>query len=77
MLQQTQVARVLPRYEAFIQRYRGADDLMYPASMSKLMTLAVGFNHRYYPSIKFLKRAIDAGSICTTSEPEPSGTEVH
>ena len=28
-------------------------------------TLAVGFNHRYYPSIKFLKRAIDEGRIGT------------
>jgi len=28
-------------------------------------TLAVGFNHRYYPSIKFLKTAIDEGRIGT------------
>jgi predicted dehydrogenase len=26
-------------------------------------TLAVGFNHRYYPSVKFMKQAIDAGRI--------------
>ena len=26
-------------------------------------TLAVGFNHRYYPSVKFLKRAVDQGAI--------------
>jgi predicted dehydrogenase len=28
-------------------------------------TLAVGFNHRYYPSVKFMKAAIDAGRIGT------------
>jgi predicted dehydrogenase len=28
-------------------------------------TLAVGFNHRYYPSVKFLKRAVDDGTIGT------------
>jgi predicted dehydrogenase len=26
-------------------------------------SLAVGFNHRYYPSVKFLKRALDDGRI--------------
>lgn len=26
-------------------------------------TLAVGFNHRYYPSVKFLKQALDEGRI--------------
>jgi predicted dehydrogenase len=26
-------------------------------------TLAVGFNHRYYPSVKFLKQTIDDGTI--------------
>ena len=28
-------------------------------------TLAVGFNHRYYPSVKFMRQAIDAGRIGT------------
>jgi predicted dehydrogenase len=28
-------------------------------------TLATGFNHRYYPSIKFLKQAVDDGRIGT------------
>ena len=28
-------------------------------------TLAVGFNHRYYPSVKFLKQSIEAGQIGT------------
>jgi predicted dehydrogenase len=29
------------------------------------MKLAVGFNHRYYPCVKFLKRIIDEGTIGT------------
>ena len=33
------------------------------AARKSRRTLAVGFNHRYYPSIKFLKRAIDDGKI--------------
>jgi predicted dehydrogenase len=32
---------------------------------AKGVTLAVGFNHRYYPSIAFLKDAVDAGQIGT------------
>jgi predicted dehydrogenase len=28
-------------------------------------TLAVGFNHRYYPSVKFLKQSIDQGLVGT------------
>jgi predicted dehydrogenase len=28
-------------------------------------TLAVGFNHRYYPSVKFMKQALDEGRIGT------------
>jgi predicted dehydrogenase len=28
-------------------------------------TLAVGFNHRYYPSVKFLKQALDEGRLGT------------
>lgn len=28
-------------------------------------TLATGFNHRYYPSIKFLKQAVDSGAVGT------------
>jgi predicted dehydrogenase len=35
------------------------------AARTHARTLAVGFNHRYYPSVKFLKQAIDAGRIGT------------
>jgi predicted dehydrogenase len=33
------------------------------AARASKRTLAVGFNHRYYPSVKFMKRAIDDGLI--------------
>jgi predicted dehydrogenase len=33
------------------------------AARSANRTLAVGFNHRYYPSVKFMKQAIDSGTI--------------
>jgi predicted dehydrogenase len=36
---------------------------MVEASRSSGKTLATGFNHRYYPSIKFLKKAVDEGQI--------------
>jgi predicted dehydrogenase len=36
---------------------------MLDAARAARRTLAVGFNHRYYPSVKFMKRAIDAGRI--------------
>jgi len=36
---------------------------MLDAARRSGVTLATGFNHRYYPSIKFLKQAIDAGRI--------------
>jgi predicted dehydrogenase len=35
------------------------------AARAHKRTLAVGFNHRYYPSVKFLKRAVDDGRIGT------------
>jgi predicted dehydrogenase len=35
------------------------------AARANNRTLAVGFNHRYYPSVKFMKQAIDAGRIGT------------
>jgi predicted dehydrogenase len=35
------------------------------AARESRRTLAVGFNHRYYPSVKFMKAAIDAGRIGT------------
>jgi predicted dehydrogenase len=38
---------------------------MLDAARSHKRTLAVGFNHRYYPSVKFLKRAVDDGAIGT------------
>jgi predicted dehydrogenase len=38
---------------------------MLAAAKMHKRTLAVGFNHRYYPSVKFLKRAIDDGRIGT------------
>ena len=33
------------------------------AARANRRTLAVGFNHRYYPSVKFMKQAIDDGAI--------------
>jgi predicted dehydrogenase len=36
---------------------------MLDASRSARKTLATGFNHRYYPSMKFLKQAVDEGRI--------------
>jgi predicted dehydrogenase len=36
---------------------------MVEASRKAGKTLATGFNHRYYPSMKFLKRAVDEGQI--------------
>jgi predicted dehydrogenase len=33
------------------------------AARARRRTLAVGFNHRYYPSVKFLKHAVDDGRI--------------
>lgn len=33
------------------------------AARTSTRTLAVGFNHRYYPSVKFLKRVLDDGRI--------------
>ncbi len=36
---------------------------MVSAAEESATTLAVGFNHRYYPSMKFLKRVIDEGRI--------------
>ena len=38
---------------------------MVDASRRAGKTLATGFNHRYYPSIKFLKKAVDDGLIGT------------
>jgi predicted dehydrogenase len=38
---------------------------MLDAARASGKRLATGFNHRYYPSIKFLKRAIDEGQIGT------------
>lgn len=38
---------------------------MVEASRKAGKTLATGFNHRYYPSMKFLKRAVDEGRIGT------------
>jgi predicted dehydrogenase len=36
---------------------------MLEAARTRGRTLAVGFNHRYYPSVKFLKQVVDDGSI--------------
>ena len=36
---------------------------MLEASRAAQRTLATGFNHRYYPSMKFLKQAVDDGRI--------------
>lgn len=36
---------------------------MLDASRAAQRTLATGFNHRYYPSMKFLKQAVDDGRI--------------
>lgn len=36
---------------------------MVEASRKAGRTLATGFNHRYYPSMKFLKRVVDEGQI--------------
>ncbi len=38
---------------------------MLDAARAHGRTLAVGFNHRYYPSVKFLKQAVEAGRIGT------------
>ena len=38
---------------------------MLEASRAAKRTLATGFNHRYYPSMKFLKQAVDDGRIGT------------
>jgi len=38
---------------------------MLDAARTSGKRLATGFNHRYYPAIKFLKRAIDEGQIGT------------
>jgi predicted dehydrogenase len=38
---------------------------MLDASRAGKRTLATGFNHRYYPSMKFLKQAVDEGRIGT------------
>jgi predicted dehydrogenase len=38
---------------------------IFDAARASGKTLAVGFNHRYYPSVKFLKTAIDEGRIGT------------
>jgi predicted dehydrogenase len=38
---------------------------MLDAARASGRTLATGFNHRYYPSIKFLKQAVDDGQIGT------------
>jgi predicted dehydrogenase len=38
---------------------------MVEASRKAGRTLATGFNHRYYPSMKFLKRVVDEGQIGT------------
>jgi predicted dehydrogenase len=38
---------------------------MHTAATEADLRLAVGFNHRYYPSIKFLKQAVDDGRIGT------------
>ncbi len=38
---------------------------MVAAATEANLRLAVGFNHRYYPSIKFLKRALEDGRIGT------------
>ena len=35
------------------------------AARTHKRTLAVGFNHRYYPAVKFLKRVLDDGGIGT------------
>jgi predicted dehydrogenase len=35
------------------------------AARANQRTLAVGFNHRYYPSVKFMKQAIESGRIGT------------
>lgn len=38
---------------------------MLDAARTSGRTLATGFNHRYYPAIKFLKQAVDEGRIGT------------
>lgn len=38
---------------------------MLDAARASGRTLATGFNHRYYPSMKFLKQAVDDGQIGT------------
>lgn len=38
---------------------------MLDAAKASGKVLAVGFNHRYYPSVKFMKRVIDEGRIGT------------
>jgi predicted dehydrogenase len=38
---------------------------MYQAAQAHGATLATGFNHRYYPSIKYVKRCVDDGRIGT------------
>lgn len=38
---------------------------MVEAARASKRTLATGFNHRYYPSMKFLKQAVDRGQIGT------------
>jgi predicted dehydrogenase len=36
---------------------------IFEAAKASARTLAVGFNHRYYPSVKYLAQQIDAGAI--------------
>ena len=36
---------------------------IYEAALAAHRTLATGFNHRYYPAVKFLKQCIDEGRI--------------